>query len=105
MKNSDAEVFSFMNKMYNMAGEDYYNLFTQIDNISKVKWYSKILTAQDSKIAENQEERKKAERKAIKANKEVQRVLESFGAKLRPLPSERRSGEHWRSGKKKQKQA
>ena len=93
-----------MNKMYNMAGEDYYNLYTRIDKISSVKWFSKILTAQDSKLAENHEERKKTERKAIKANLEVQRVLQSFGAKLRPSPSERRSGEHWRSGKKKQKQ-
>lgn len=87
-----------------MTGQDYYNLYAQIDKISKIKWFSKILTAQDSKFAENLEERKKTERKALKANKEVQRVLESFGAKLRPLPSERRSEEHWFSGRKKQKQ-
>ena len=41
------EVQNFLEKMYDLSGEEYYRLYTKIDNISKVKWWGKILIVEE----------------------------------------------------------
>jgi hypothetical protein len=78
VRNSHPDINSFMAKMYEMEGGDYYHLFIKIDRISKVRWWSKILMTQDSKLMSNGKEKRLAQRKAEKAELAVQEVFNSF---------------------------
>ena len=73
-------VESFMKRLYGMKADDYYSLYTKIDQISKIKWWSKLLIANDEKLAERNKEKRKAERKAEKAMREIQAISEGVHA-------------------------
>lgn len=47
-----------------MNGEEYYRLFTKIDKISKIKWWSKILITQEDNLIVNSNERRITQKKA-----------------------------------------
>jgi hypothetical protein len=58
------KVLDFLEKMYELSGEEYYNLYYKIDNISRVKWWGKILIVQEERLSSSYKEKRVNQRRA-----------------------------------------
>jgi hypothetical protein len=67
ISNPHPEVQDFLEKMYDLSGEDYYKLYTKIDNISRVKWWGKILITQEERLSSSYKQKRVNQRRAERA--------------------------------------
>jgi hypothetical protein len=78
---ADGEVQNFLEKMYDLSGEEYYRLYTKIDNISKVKWWGKILIVEEERLSSCYKEKRVNQRRAERAEQAVLDVINAFRTK------------------------
>jgi hypothetical protein len=75
------KVREFLERMYDLSGEDYYNLYYKIDNISRVKWWGKILIVQEERLSSSYKEKRVNQRRAERAKQAVEELIKSFKKK------------------------
>lgn len=80
---TDPNAAPFLKSLYEMNGEEYYRLFTKIDKISKIKWWSKILITQEDNLIVNSNERRITQKKAEQADQAIQEIISSYLPKNR----------------------
>lgn len=72
------KVLEFLEKMYELSGEEYYNLYYKIDNISRVKWWGKILIVQEERLSSSYKEKRVNQRRAERAKQAVEELIKSY---------------------------
>jgi hypothetical protein len=76
--NGSPAVHEFLWQLYDMSGEDYYKLCLKIDKISQIKWWNKILLAQEERLSSCYKEKRANQKRAERAELAVKEVIQSF---------------------------